>query len=190
MKEDCETAKSLQVGNPLIKLLSCKHVLPFKIKEAPSWEQNCRYRGRGPSVGTQEEMQATGTEAEAQSIVQERRATGPKGGALRKRITARSWNIRREICLARFWKWLGQETPFHFPFSPFWNRNVCNRYPMPVPTIVIWKQITFLFHWFSEEEEFCLRKDHTRVSLIPDLDYLNNKLWNLWTDDIWMRFWT
>lgn len=130
MKEDCETAKSLQVGNPLIKLLSCKHVLPFKIREAPSWEQTCKYRGRGPSVGTEEEMQATGTEAEAQSIVQERRATGPKGGALRERITARSWNIRREICLARFWKWLGQETPFHFPFSPFWNRNVCNRYPI------------------------------------------------------------
>lgn len=89
MKEDCETAKILQVGNPLIKLLSCKHVLPFKIKEAPSRELSCRYRGRGPSVGTEEVVQAIDTEAEAQSIVQERRATGPKGGALRKRITAR-----------------------------------------------------------------------------------------------------
>lgn len=166
MKESCQTSKILQTGIRLIKLFSCKHMLAFKQKEGSWWrqilvhrEQNHRWRGKDPNYRS-------------------------RGRTLKpQRTIPRTWNIM-EFPLLDFYIWVEPVMLFFLPFFPFCDGNVYNC-TMPIPPLYFGTDT--LFSSFTDPEiqrNFASRWIIPRVSPMPDLDYLDDEIWDFWADYI------
>lgn len=157
MKEWCWTLKILLEGYRL-KLLSCKHVLPFKGKEEWLWwhslEPTCEassHRDFFSGLATKWNLpcwisQVLGT-----------------SHTLFFSFCFCPFGIRISItlilCLSHQCT-LGTDNLFSTSTSPEMERNFASEWIIP------------------------------RVSLIHDLHYLDDEMWNFWADDIKLRFWT
>ena len=62
----------------------------------------------------------------------------------------------------------------------FWNENLY----LCLPTVVFCKGVIYFTGSRVQREKFCSSTDHA-----PDLDDLEDKIWNFWYNDIYMRFW-
>jgi hypothetical protein len=69
---------------------------------------------------------------------------------------------------------------FNFHFSLFLSGNVYNYYPIYLSYHCVLRvdNLFLEFHRFIDGKKLCLRLNYTRASLIPDLDDLNNEIWN------------
>jgi len=96
MRESRQTTKVLQARNRMIKLQTCA-TLQYK---GSFLEQNCRYRGRGPSRGAEAEVQTMGTETD---LIHGPRGQNcrPKGWGPETRRIVRPRNLGG-FCLAEF----------------------------------------------------------------------------------------
>lgn len=123
-------------------------------------------------------------------ILSRKRKNDSKGGAVSpegRAISHRILFLSLEAMEGGSWDCLALVTPF---FCPLLNRNVYDCYPILTSHSLL--RADNLFSSFTSTQmkrKFSPEWIKSRLSLIGDLDFSDDKTWDFWTNEIWVGIW-